>query len=131
MMAKSMKKTEVKSSAKDVLKSDTKSAAKSALKSDAEPADIKSAKMVYFFDEGKKEMKELLGGKGANLAEMTTLGIPVPSGFTITTETCHMYHESGKEFPKGLKEQIDANLARLEKEMDARFNDGYYIEFRH
>jgi len=123
MMAKSMKKTEVKSSAKDVLKSDTKSAAKSALKSDAEPADIKSAKMVYFFDEGKKEMKELLGGKGANLAEMTTLGIPVPSGFTITTETCHMYHESGKEFPKGLKEQIDANLARLEKEMDARFND--------
>jgi len=123
MIAKSMKKTEVKSSAKDVLKSDTKSAAKSALKSDAEPADIKSAKMVYFFDEGKKEMKELLGGKGANLAEMTTLGIPVPSGFTITTETCHMYHESGKEFPKGLKEQIDANLARLEKEMDARFND--------
>jgi len=79
--------------------------------------------MVYFFDEGNKDMKDLLGGKGANLAEMTNLGIPVPSGFTITTETCHLYYESGKSFPKGLKGQVDTNIARLEKTMNARFND--------
>ena len=52
---------------------------------------VKKNKMVYFFDEGKKEMRELLGGKGANLAEMTSLNVPVPSGFTITTETCDQY----------------------------------------
>ncbi|MGV8141284.1 MAG: PEP/pyruvate-binding domain-containing protein, partial [Candidatus Woesearchaeota archaeon] len=79
--------------------------------------------MVYFFDEGNRTMKELLGGKGANLAEMTTLGIPVPAGFTITTETCHLYYESGKKFPLGLKEQVDANIARLEKMMGTKFND--------
>lgn len=83
----------------------------------------KALKMVYFFDEGNRDMKELLGGKGANLAEMTTLGIPVPAGFTITTETCHLYYESGKAFPKGLTEQVDANIARLEKTMGAKFND--------
>lgn len=86
-------------------------------------SDAKALKMVYFFDEGNKDMKELLGGKGANLAEMTTLGIPVPAGFTITTETCHLYYESNKSFPKGLKEQVDANIARLEKTMSAKFND--------
>ena len=64
---------------------------------------VKALKMIYFFNEGNKDMKDLLGGKGANLAEMTTLGIPVPSGFTITTETCHLYYESGKKFPAGLK----------------------------
>ena len=82
-----------------------------------------STKMVYFFNEGNKEMKELLGGKGANLAEMTNLGIPVPSGFTITTETCRLYYEDGKKFPQGLKEQIDSNIIRLEKTMGAKFND--------
>ena len=80
-------------------------------------------KFVYSFKEGNKDMKELLGGKGANLAEMTTLGIPVPAGFTITTETCHLYYESGKKLPQGLSEQIDANIARLEKTMDTKFND--------
>ncbi|MGV8150358.1 MAG: pyruvate, phosphate dikinase [Candidatus Woesearchaeota archaeon] len=85
-------------------------------------ADSKS-KMVYFFDEGKKEMKELLGGKGANLAEMTTLGVPVPAGFTITTETCDQYYVQGKKFPVGLKEQIDANITKLESKMGAKFND--------
>jgi pyruvate,orthophosphate dikinase len=93
----------------------------------ANNADSNSAKtvskMVYFFDEGKKEMKELLGGKGANLAEMTNLGIPVPAGFTITTETCNQYYVQGKKFPKGLKEQISANITKLEKKMDAKFND--------
>ncbi|MEK6959752.1 MAG: pyruvate, phosphate dikinase [Nanoarchaeota archaeon] len=80
-------------------------------------------KMVYFFDEGNKGMKELLGGKGANLAEMTNLKIPVPAGFTITTETCARYYDDGKKFPKGLKEQVDANIARLESAMGAKFND--------
>ena len=84
---------------------------------------VKALKMIYFFNEGNKDMKALLGGKGANLAEMTTLGIPVPSGFTITTETCHLYYESGKKFPQGLTEQIDANIARLEKTMGTKFDD--------
>ena len=88
-MAKDMKKNVVKST------KNVSSAPKGALK------------MVYFFDEGKKEMKELLGGKGANLAEMTSLGVPVPAGFTITTETCDQYYVQGKQFPKGLKEQYD------------------------
>jgi len=82
-----------------------------------------SAKMVYFFDEGKKEMKDLLGGKGANLAEMTNLGVPVPAGFIITTETCDQYYIQGKKFPKGLKEQIDSNIKKLETKMGASFND--------
>ncbi|HIH54341.1 TPA: pyruvate, phosphate dikinase [Candidatus Woesearchaeota archaeon] len=84
---------------------------------------VKKNKMVYFFDEGKKEMRELLGGKGANLAEMTSLNVPVPSGFTITTETCDQYYVQGKKFPKGLKEQVDANIKKLESKINAKFND--------
>lgn len=82
-----------------------------------------SGKMVYFFDEGNKEMKELLGGKGANLAEMTALGVPVPPGFTITTEACAQYYLEGKKFPMGLKEQIDYNIKKLEAKIGAKFND--------
>ncbi|MEM4638214.1 MAG: pyruvate, phosphate dikinase [Candidatus Woesearchaeota archaeon] len=82
-----------------------------------------SVKMVYFFDEGKKEMKDLLGGKGANLAEMTSLGIPVPPGFTITTETCELYYKNNKKFPKGLKEQVDINIKKLESKTGMKFND--------
>ena len=111
MMA-SMKKNEIKT----IAKSSSKNTVKKHMKNSG-------LKMVYFFDEGKKEMRELLGGKGANLAEMTNLGIPVPAGFTITTETCHLYYESNKQFPQGLKEQVDADVARLEKVMGARFND--------
>ncbi len=55
-------------------------------------------KYVYLFSEGNASMKNLLGGKGANLAEMTTLGIPVPTGFTVTTEACNKYYEDGKEY---------------------------------
>lgn len=80
-------------------------------------------KMVYFFDEGNKGMKELLGGKGANLAEMTNLKIPVPPGFTITTETCARYYDDSKKFPKGLKEQVESSITRLESAMGAKFND--------
>lgn len=80
-------------------------------------------KYVYFFNEGKKEMKELLGGKGANLAEMTSLGLPIPQGFTITTETCAQYYEVGKKFPEGLMTQVEKNITKLEKIMGAKFGD--------
>jgi pyruvate,orthophosphate dikinase len=86
-----------------------------------------SKKMVYFFGNGKAEgeakMKNTLGGKGANLAEMTNLGIPVPPGFTITTDTCADYDKSGGKWPVGLKKQVDANLAQLEKAMSTKFGD--------
>jgi len=84
-------------------------------------------KMVYFFGSGKAEgrakMKAILGGKGANLAEMTNLGIPVPAGFTITTNTCDDYYKSGGKWPVGLRKQVDMNLAKLEKAMDAKLGD--------
>jgi pyruvate,orthophosphate dikinase len=73
-------------------------------------------KYVYSFDEGKKEMKELLGGKGANLAEMTGLGIPVPPGFTITTEVCDIYNKNNKKYPKEVFEQVEEKLKQVEKE---------------
>ena len=77
------------------------------------------AKYVYFFGAGKSEgsakMKELLGGKGANLAEMARIGLPVPAGFTITTQVCDIYYRLGKKFPKGLKEEVESNLNKLEK----------------
>ncbi|MDD5218642.1 MAG: pyruvate, phosphate dikinase [Candidatus Omnitrophica bacterium] len=85
----------------------------------------KRTKYVYFFGHGKAEgnaaMKNLLGGKGANLAEMTNLGIPVPPGFTITTETCDSFYKSGKKWPDGLEAQIKDNLAKLEQAMGAQF----------
>lgn len=86
-----------------------------------------SPKYVYFFGngsaEGRADMKHLLGGKGANLAEMTNLGIPVPPGFTITTEVCDAYYRNNKQYPKGLAEEIEQNLSRLEKLMGAKLGD--------
>ncbi|MEA2036696.1 MAG: pyruvate, phosphate dikinase [Nanoarchaeota archaeon] len=82
-----------------------------------------SKKLVYSFDEGKKEMKEVLGGKGANLAEMTTLNIPVPPGFTITTEACAEYYGLGRKYPADLWKQIEAKLEELEKKMGAKLGD--------
>lgn len=82
-----------------------------------------SKKYVYFFGEGKKEMKGLLGGKGANLSEMTNIGLPVPYGFTITTEVCNMFYELGKKYPEGLDKQIDENLKKLEEKMGMIFGD--------
>jgi len=85
------------------------------------------AKWVYFFGDGKAEgngkQKELLGGKGAGLAEMTNLGIPVPPGFTITTEVCTYFYAHGGSYPPDLKEQVDGALARLEGLMGRRFGD--------
>jgi len=79
-------------------------------------------KYVYDFSEGRSGMKALLGGKGANLAEMTGLGLPVPPGFTITTEACRYYSAHG-EYPPGLKEEIDEHLARLEEKMGKKLGD--------
>ena len=84
-------------------------------------------KYVYYFGQesvdGNGTMKNLLGGKGAGLAEMTGLGVPVPPGFTITTEVCSEYYENNLNWPNGLAEEIELNLAKLEKEMNARFAD--------
>ncbi|MER6331894.1 pyruvate, phosphate dikinase [Streptomyces sp. NPDC001034] len=74
------------------------------------------AKFVYDFTEGNKDLKDLLGGKGANLAEMTNLGLPVPPGFTITTEACKVYLESGEE-PAALRDEVSAHLDALESGM--------------
>jgi pyruvate,orthophosphate dikinase len=84
---------------------------------------VKSEKFVYSFDEGKADMKMLLGGKGANLAEMTNLGLPVPFGFTITTDACDHYYKNGKKHPEGMMEQVEEKLAALEKKMGMRFGD--------
>jgi pyruvate,orthophosphate dikinase len=76
-------------------------------------------KFVYDFTEGNKDLKDLLGGKGANLAEMTNLGLPVPPGFTITTEACKVYLESGAE-PAALRDEVSAHLEALEQKMGKR-----------
>ena len=86
-----------------------------------------SHKYVYSFGggkaEGKADMKALLGGKGANLAEMSVIGIPVPPGFTITTEVCAEYYEQGKKLPEPTKPQVEAAIAMVEKEMGAKLGD--------
>jgi pyruvate, orthophosphate dikinase len=85
------------------------------------------SKYVYFFGapkaEGDRSMKQLLGGKGANLAEMVNLGIPVPPGFTITTEVCAIYTATKGKLPDEVTEQVKASLARVEKEMKRKFGD--------
>src|SRR5580765_734357 len=74
-------------------------------------------KYVYAFEEGGKEQKFLLGGKGANLAEMTILGLPVPPGFTITTEACNAYMAGGDQLPSGLMAEVSAAREGLEAKM--------------
>ena len=73
--------------------------------------------------EGNAKMKELLGGKGANLAEMSSLGLPVPPGFTVTTEVCTHYYQNGKQYPAELKDQVSRALVSLEKQMGHKFGD--------
>ena len=80
-------------------------------------------KWVYDFNEGDASQKALLGGKGANLAEMTNLGLPVPPGFTITTEACNAYREEGQSFPNGLLDQIAEHRKRLEEGMGRQLGD--------
>jgi pyruvate, orthophosphate dikinase len=81
-----------------------------------------SAKYVYGFGEGDSGMKKLLGGKGANLAEMTRLDLPVPPGFTITTEACNFYYQEGR-YPEGLQEEIEEHLRSLEQKMGKKLGD--------
>ncbi|MGH9701263.1 MAG: PEP/pyruvate-binding domain-containing protein, partial [Candidatus Acidiferrales bacterium] len=84
-------------------------------------------KFVYFFGRGKAEgtgeMRDLLGGKGAGLAEMTRIGLPVPAGFTITTETCDYYFKHGRKYPRELRAQVAAHLSRLEKATGKKLGD--------
>jgi pyruvate,orthophosphate dikinase len=84
-------------------------------------------KRIFFFGggkaEGNKEMKNLLGGKGANLAEMTNIGVPVPPGFTITTDVCVEFYRNGRKLPKGLDEEVRAAVARMEKLVGAKLGD--------
>ncbi len=88
---------------------------------------MSDTKMIYYFGkaktEGESSQKELLGGKGANLAEMTSIGLPVPPGFTITTEVCGLYYEEGEQLPSGLDESVKANVATLEEELGKKFGD--------
>src|SRR5438876_5862376 len=80
-------------------------------------------KYVYDFDESSDGGKELLGGKGSGLAEMTKLGVPVPAGFTITTDACRAYMAEGKRVPDGLEGEIREHIARLEEKAGKRFGD--------
>jgi pyruvate,orthophosphate dikinase len=91
----------------------------------AKPA--KADKLIYYFGktrtDGKGDQKQLLGGKGANLAEMTSIGLPVPPGFTITTQCCDLYYKSGKKLPPGLMDDVRKAVATLEKETGKKFGD--------
>src|SRR3982751_5535068 len=106
--------------AKKIKKSSAKSARKSSAKAGA-------GRRVYFFGNGKAEgnagMKDQLGGKGANLADMTLVPLPVPPGFTITTETCGAYNDAGQKLPPGLMEEVRANISKVEAAAGKRFGD--------
>ena len=78
---------------------------------------------VYSFSEGNKDMRNLLGGKGANLAEMKSIGLPVPDGFTVTTEACNKYYDDGKKISDEVIEQIMTKLANLEKTSGKKMGD--------
>src|SRR5881296_1577597 len=87
----------------------------------------KAAKYVYLFGnkkaDGNGSMKPLLGGKGANLAEMTRIGLPVPPGFTITTEVCTYYYANKRTYPKALVPQMEAGIANMERILNKKFGD--------
>jgi pyruvate,orthophosphate dikinase len=89
--------------------------------------DSGASKMIYYFGQTKTEgnatQRQLLGGKGANLADMTSIGLPVPPGFTITTECCDLYYKSGKKLPAGLMDEVRKNVVTLEKETSKKFGD--------
>ncbi|MFI3205953.1 MAG: pyruvate, phosphate dikinase [Clostridia bacterium] len=82
-----------------------------------------SQKFVYQFSEGDGSMRELLGGKGANLSEMTKLGLPVPQGFTISTEACTQYYEDGKKINDGIQDEIMSNIIKMEETVGKKFGD--------
>ncbi|MBR2978048.1 MAG: pyruvate, phosphate dikinase, partial [Oscillospiraceae bacterium] len=80
-------------------------------------------KFVYLFSEGNATMRELLGGKGANLAEMTNIGLPVPQGYTISTEACTQYYEDGRQINDSIMDEIMKNVAEMEKINGKKFGD--------
>ena len=82
-----------------------------------------SKKYVYMFSEGNATMRELLGGKGANLAEMTNIGLPVPQGFTITTEACTQYYEDGRRINDEIMAEIMKNVETMEQINGKKFGD--------
>src|SRR6266508_2666883 len=84
---------------------------------------LMSKKWVYLFSEGNASMRDMLGGKGAGVAEMTRTGVPVPPGFTITTEASNAYYDSGKQFPEGLWEQVTESLKDIEQKTGKKFGD--------
>jgi pyruvate, orthophosphate dikinase len=84
---------------------------------------VTTTKKIYLFSEGNKDMKDLLGGKGANLAEMTRLGFPVPQGFTITTEMCLRYYDEGRKMPSGLADEMREAMRYVEEKMGKKFGD--------
>jgi pyruvate, orthophosphate dikinase len=85
------------------------------------PTKLHLGKMTYTFEEGSADMRDLLGGKGAGLAEMTRIGLPVPPGFTVTTEVCRRYFELGKQFPSGLDEELHRRVVELERKTGKEF----------
>src|SRR6185369_3513341 len=116
---------------KVALKNGHKNGHKNGIKVSAKTAVLKKAgkvaKRTFFFGggkaEGTREMKNLLGGKGANLAEMANIGLPVPPGFTITTEVCTEFYKNGRKLPKSLDADVRANIGRMEKLVGAKFGD--------
>ncbi len=109
-------------------KKSTKSTTKGASESTTVKNKTKSSsKLFYFFGGGKAEgegtMKDLLGGKGAGLAEMTNIGIPVPPGFTMSTEACHLYYDSNMSLPDWFEDEMKSNMTKVEKVMGAKFGD--------
>jgi len=135
-MSKKTKKKLKKKDRQSILKvaPNTRKAHKSAKKASApvaadrnghSAAKAKKGRLVYFFGDGRSDgdgkMKPLLGGKGANLAEMTRIGLPVPPGFTITTEVCTWYNEHGKTLPKEIDTQVENAITRIEKSLGKGF----------
>ncbi|MCB1235646.1 MAG: pyruvate, phosphate dikinase, partial [Verrucomicrobiae bacterium] len=104
-----------------------KAAKKPAAKKSAAKSGGKSTKYVYTWGGGKADgngsMKALLGGKGANLAEMTRIGLPVPPGFTVTTEVCTYYYDHKRSYPAELRGQMEAGIRNMEKIMGCKFGD--------
>ncbi len=115
-MAKKTKRTKVTRRTKSSRKSKSPSSGSS-----------RGGKMIYYFGktrtDGKSGQKELLGGKGANLAEMTGIGLPVPPGFTLTTRVCDLYYKNNRKLPTGLMGQVKKSVAMLEKELGKKFGD--------
>jgi pyruvate,orthophosphate dikinase len=94
---------------------------------------MKMTRFVYEFEEANSRNKQLFGGKGAGLAEMTRIGLPVPPGFTITTEACQKYFTNGRKLPKGLVTEVNENVRRLEKKTGKLFgkpNDPLFVSVR-